>query len=106
MSIRDALDKLLDKGTEQLKADGEKVHVQALGDALFRAATEPECEIRLTYKTTAMAAAAWTWMVWAADKLGKRDRERSSAFDVELTNGSGIRFWTDEGRPKAAVESG
>ena len=103
MSLKEALDQILTEGTEQLKADGERVHVKALGDALFRAATEPECEIRLTYKTTAMAAAAWSWMLWAADRLSMRDKERSSPFDVELTNGSGIMFWTDEGRPEAAV---
>lgn len=102
MSLKEALDKILDEGTEQLKAEGETAHVQALADALFRAATEPECEVRLTYKTTAMAAAAWTWMIWAAGELKMRDEERSSSFDVELTNGSGIMFWTDEGRPEVA----
>jgi hypothetical protein len=103
VSLKERLDQILDEGTEQLKAEGEQVHVKALGDALFRAATEPDCEIRLTYKTTAMAATAWSWMLWASDKIGLRDKERSSAFDVELINGSGIMFWTDEGRPEAAA---
>jgi hypothetical protein len=106
MSLKEAINKILDEGTEQLKADGEQVHVKALGDALFRAATEPECEVRLTYKTMAMAAAAWTWMIWAAEKMKMRDKERSLAFDVELINGSGIIFWTDEGVPEVAVASG
>ena len=102
MSLQEALDKILDEGTQQIKEAGEQVHVKALGDALFRAAMHPETEVRLTYKTTAMAAAAWTWMIWAADRLEMRDKERSSAFDVELTNGSGIMFWTDENIAEAA----
>lgn len=103
-NLRETLDKVIAEGVKQIQAAGEQVHVKTLGDALFRAAMEPECEIRLTYKTTAMATAAWTWMVWAAEKMHLRDKKRSSAFDVELINGSGIMFWTDEGRPKIAQD--
>jgi hypothetical protein len=102
MGLDEALERVLEEGTREIKEDGLQGHLDALGQALWRVATEPECEVRLTFRTTAQAAAAWSWMIWAVKKMEMFDAEKSSAFDVELTNGSGLMFWTDEGRPEAA----
>ena len=98
-AIRRALDVIIAEGNEELtaKPSTRQANVDALIDALLRAMGQPECEVRLTYETTAQATAAWTWMLVACQKTGLYDSAKSSAFDVELTNGSGIMFWTEEG---------
>jgi hypothetical protein len=100
--VRAALEEIVAEGRSALTKTPESTrdNVDALVTALLRAIQEPGCEIRLTYKTTAEATCAWTWMVSAAKKNGLLDQARCSAFDVELVNGSGIMFWTDEGRPE------
>ena len=107
MSIQETLDEILEEGAVELKKEGLDKHVEALSDALFKVMIEPECEVRLTYKTTAQAMAAWTWMIWAAKRMDLYDVDKSFAFGIELTNGSGLRFFTEENStPKEAVPSG
>lgn len=94
-----AIVKVLDEGRDEIHAAGLKDHMDTLSSSLLKACMEPETEIRLTYKTTAQAMTAWSWMIVAAKRMDRFDAEKSSAFDVELTNGSGIMFWTDEDVP-------
>ena len=101
--MSDALDtaiaKIIDEGRDQIHTDGLKDHMDTLAETMFKVCMEGEVEVRLTYKTTAQAAAAWAWMIVAIKRVGMYDNKKSSAFDIELTNDSGIMFWTDEGRP-------
>lgn len=101
-TVRAALEKLVAEGRSSLTKTPKSTqdNIDTLVTALMRAIVEPGCEIRLTYKTTAEATCAWTWMVRACKDKGLMDSEKCSAFDVELKNGSGIMFWTDEGRPE------
>lgn len=96
--VRRALDNIIREGAVELtQTEGMlKDHVDALVSALVRTISTPEIEVRLTYKTTAQATAAWTWLTVAVQHLDFLDIERCSAFDVELKNGSGIMFWTEE----------
>jgi hypothetical protein len=100
--VRAALEAIVSEGRAALTKTPESTrqNVDTLVSALMRAMQEPGCEIRLTYKTTAEATCAWTWMVAACKGKGLLDHGKCSAFDVELRNGSGIMFWTDEGRPE------
>jgi hypothetical protein len=103
--VREALAHFIEEGRKQL-TETEKMtldNVDTLVSALLKAIYEPGCEIRLTYRTTAMALCAWEWTLDAARKIAQKhgvpnlvDKEKCSAFDVEFTNGSGIMFWTEE----------
>lgn len=105
-TIDQALSKIYDEGREEMtQQDNVRDHMRTLETALLRAAQQPGAEIRLTYKTTARALVAWSWMIVAAERAGFYDKARSSKFNVELTNGSGIMFWTDEGREDETVRS-
>lgn len=104
-TMRKALDELIENGHQQLTATDKmtKDNVNTMVTALMRAVTVRDTEIRLTYKTTAMALCAWTWTLSAAEKtLAKHnlshllDKKKSSAFNIEFKNGSGIMFWTEE----------
>jgi len=99
--VRRALEEIVAEGKAELTKTPQalKDNIDTLVTALMRALREPECEIRLTYKTTAEATCAWTWMVAACQNQGVLNQPKCSAFDVELLNGSGIMFWTDEGKP-------
>lgn len=96
--LRAVLDAVLQEGAAQLTTTPQaaKHNVDVLIDALLRAWDEPECEVRLTYKTTAQAAAAWNWMINACIKEAIIDKEKCSAFNVELFNRSAILFLTEE----------
>lgn len=99
--VRKAMEDIVAEGRSSLTKTEKSTrdNIDALVTALMRAMQQPGCEIRLTYKTTAEATCAWTWMVSAVKKHGLLNQDKCSAFDVELKNGSGIMFWTDEGKP-------
>jgi predicted RNA-binding Zn ribbon-like protein len=96
--VRRALDAIIEEGKKDLTKTPESLrdNIDTLVKSLMRAMQTPDTEIRLTYKTTAQATCAWTWLTVAAQKYGVIDTERCSAFDIELKNGSGIMFWTEE----------
>jgi hypothetical protein len=106
--VREALTAIVAEGKAALTKTPKstKENVDTLVTALLRAMQEPGCEIRLTYKTTAEATCAWTWMVAACKGKGLIDHDACSAFDVELVNGSGVMFWTDEGKPGTKEKDG
>ena len=106
--VREALEAIVSEGKAALTKTPKstKDNVDTLVTALMRAMYEPGCEIRLTYKTTSEATCAWTWMVAACKGKGLIIHDKCSAFDVELINGSGVMFWTDEGKPGAKEKDG
>lgn len=100
-ALDSALQKVYDEGRGELtQQDNLRDHMATLQTALLRAAQVPATEIRLTFKTMARALVAWSWMLSAATSAGLFAAKKSGPFDVELINGSGIMFWTDEGRPE------
>lgn len=96
--VRVAMEVLVEEGRSELTRTPKSLNdnVDVLVSALMRAMTEPGCEVRLTYKTAAEATCAWTWMVSACKGKGLINHDKCDAFDVELHNGSGIVFGTDE----------
>lgn len=101
-TIRQAINEICSEGQAALTRTPQATrdNVDTLISALMRAMTEPGCEVRLTYKTTAEAMCAWSWLLAACKGKGLVNHEKCSAFDVELVNGSGIMFWTDENKPE------
>jgi hypothetical protein len=92
------LEEMLDEGNRALGASawGFDGHCETITTALLRAVQQDCAEIRLTYKSASEAMAAWTWMLEAARKALIFDENRSSMFDIELKNGSGILFAVEE----------
>lgn len=97
-AFNEAFDAIVKEGRDDLLRNSAvlRTHIKALSDALHRAMTESDIEVRLTYKTVAQATCAWTWMVTAAARKDVFQSEKSSAFVVELVNGSAIVFQTEE----------
>jgi hypothetical protein len=101
-AVRAALQQIMSAGQEELTKSPRvfQDNVDTLTYAMYRALTQPESEVRLTYKTVEQATCAWTWVVAACKERGDMDAKKSSALNIELKNGSALVFKTEKGNDR------